>query len=166
MINTEGNFVIIKLVSGEQIMATLTNEDDAMIQIDYPMLIRLVPFMQGGKTHEHVTASPLCQFSEDKHFSIPKSTVIFVKKLHQMIVPHYTRLVDEHEASVLVRKEEDGSVSQISLKPVEEEEEPITVEEIRRRIDMLEAIANAPTVRTEEEEEGYRYYIEGNDTLN
>ena len=162
MINSEGNFVIIKLVSGEQVMATLTNEDDAMIQVDYPMLIRAIPFTQGGKTHEHVTASPLCQFSEDKHFSIPKSTVIFIKKLHQMIVPHYTRLVDEHESSVLVRKEEDGSVSQIELKE-QEEEEPITVEEIRKRIDMLEAIANAPVVR---EEEDYRYFIEGNDTIN
>jgi hypothetical protein len=157
-------FVIIKLVSGEQLMATLTDEDESTLHIDYPMLIRLVPFVQSGKAQEHVTASPLCQFSEDKHFSIPKNTVIFVKKLHSMIVPHYTRLVDEHETSVLVRQEEDGSVSRVELG--EEEEEDLTVEEISKRIDMLESIMTSSKKKENKEEKEKRFFVEGNDTVN
>lgn len=157
-------FVIIKLVSGEQLMATLTDEDGSTLYIDYPMIIRMVPFVQGGRAQEHVTAAPLCQFSDDKHFSIPKNTVIFVKKLHQMIIPHYERLVEENESSVLVRKEEDGTVSRVELG--EEREEDITVDEIRKRIDMLESIVDSARSREEKEEKDTRFFVEGNDTVN
>lgn len=159
----EDQFVIIKLVSGEQLMATLTDEDETSLHIDYPMIIRMVPFVQGGRAQEHVTAAPLCQFSEDKHFSIPKNTVIFVKRLHQLIIPHYERLVEENETSVLVRKEEDGSISRVELG--EEQEEDLTVDEIRKRIDMLESIVDSAKSRDKKEKDD-RFFIEGNDTVN
>ena len=33
------HFVIVKLVSGEQVMATLTNEDETSVELHYPMVI-------------------------------------------------------------------------------------------------------------------------------
>ena len=39
------NFVVVKLVSGEQVMATLTNEDADTIQLHYPMVIKMIPFI-------------------------------------------------------------------------------------------------------------------------
>jgi hypothetical protein len=152
--NNEGNFVILKLVSGEQVMATMTGEDDTSIAFEYPMLIKLIRFIQNGITQEHVTASPFCEFSDDKQFNILKTNIIFVKKMHQMIVPHYLRLVDEHEASILVRKELDGSVGRISF---DDENEDINFEEIQRRI-IMQDIAN-PDLEI-------RFFIEGNSTVN
>ena len=72
-----------------------------------------------------------------------------------MIIPHYSRLVDEHEASVLVRKESDGSVSRISL-----DGDNVTLEEIQKRIDMLQGIADY------DPEEEKQFFIEGNATVN
>lgn len=151
------HFVIVKLVSGEQVMATLTNEDDTTVELHYPMVIRMIPFIQGNSAHEHVTAAPLCQFSDDKTYRIPKTNIMFVKKLHEVLIPHYNRIVDEHENTILVRSDKSGTIERIK--------EELTVEEIQKRIDMLESIAGIERDEEEIEEEETRYYIEGNETL-
>lgn len=150
------HFVIVKLVSGEQVMATLTDEDATTVELQYPMVIRMVPFIQGDRAHEHVTAAPLCQFSDDKTFRIPKSNIMFVKKLHEIMIPHYNRIVDEHENTILVKSDKTGNIERVK--------EELTVEDIQKRIDMLESIAGIER-ETEEEEEETRYYVEGNETL-
>jgi len=149
------NFVIVKLVSGEQVMATLTSEDAETIELHYPMIIRMIPFIENDHTHEHVTAAPLCQFSEDKLYKISKTSVMFIKKLHDILIPHYNRIVDEHEQTVLVRSSKTGQIERVR--------DHLTVEDIQKRIDMLERMAGVE--RDAEEEEIENYYIEGNDTV-
>ena len=150
------NFVIVKLVSGEQVMATLTNEDADTIQLHYPMVIKMIPFIQDDQAHEHVTAAPLCQFSDDNNYTIEKAKILFVKKLHEVLVPHYNRIVDEHEHTVLVRSDKTGHIARMK--------EELTVNDIQKRIDMLERMTGVER-NTEEEEEEKSYYIEGNDTV-
>jgi small nuclear ribonucleoprotein (snRNP)-like protein len=150
------NFVIVKLVSGEQVMATLTNEDANTIQLHYPMVIKMIPFIQDDQAHEHVTAAPLCQFSDDNNYIIEKTNVLFVKKLHEVLIPHYNRIVDEHENTVLVRSDKTGHIQRMK--------EELTVEDIQKRINMLERMTGLER-DTEEEEEEKSYYIEGNDTV-
>ena len=148
--------VVIKLVSGENVMSTLTNEDANYVELNHPMVIKMIPFVERGRAQEHVTASPLCQFSDDTNYTIPKSSIMFVKKLHDVMIPHYTRLVSEQDNTILVRSNKSGRVEII-----DDEEPPLSLEEIRRRIEMLQAIADAPVRETTEEE---RYFIEGNET--
>ena len=150
------NFVIVKLVSGEQVMATLTNEDAHTIQLHYPMVIKMIPFIQDDQAHEHVTAAPLCQFSDDNNYIIEKTNVLFVKKLHEVLIPHYNRIVDEHENTVLVRSDKTGHIQRMK--------EELTVEDVQRRIEVLERMTGLER-DTEEEEEEKSYYIEGNDTV-
>lgn len=150
------NFVIVKLVSGEQVMATLTNEDANTIELHYPMVIKMIPFVQDDQAHEHVTAAPLCQFSDDNNYVIEKTNILFVKKLHEVLIPHYNRIVDEHENTVLVRSNKTGHIQRMK--------EELTVEDIQKRIDMLERMTGVER-NTEEEEEEKSYYIEGNDTV-
>jgi hypothetical protein len=150
------NFVIVKLVSGEQVMATLTNEDANTIQLHYPMVIKMIPFIQDDQAHEHVTAAPLCQFSDDNNYIIEKTNILFVKKLHEVLIPHYNRIVDEHENTVLVRSDKTGHIQRMK--------EELTVEDIQKRINMLERMTGLER-DTEEEEEEKSYYIEGNDTV-
>lgn len=150
------NFVIVKLVSGEQVMATLTNEDANTIELHYPMVIKMIPFVQDDQAHEHVTAAPLCQFSDDNNYVIEKTNILFVKKLHEVLIPHYNRIVDEHENTVLVRSDKTGHIQRMK--------EELTVEDIQKRINMLERMTGLER-DTEEEEEEKSYYIEGNDTV-
>lgn len=88
-------FVVLKLVSGEQVMAVLRSEDESYIEIESPMCIRTIPVLETNK--EHITAHPLCQFSDDVKYVLDKKDVMFVKKMHHIFIPHYLRIVKEHE---------------------------------------------------------------------
>jgi hypothetical protein len=145
-------YVIIKLHSGEQVMASLEEDGNDYIEVSFPMVISAIQVQDGSRIHEHITAKPLCQFSSDKIYRIPKSGILFYKELHEMLIPHYTRIVNAHEESVLVKPQ----------KKLDWEDEPkeMSLEEIRKRIDMLEEFFEET-----EEEEDKRVFIEGNDTL-
>jgi len=88
-------FVILKLVSGEQVMAVLRSEDEMFIEVESPMCIRTIPVLETQK--EHITAHPLCQFTDDINYVLDKKDVMFVKKMHHIFIPHYLRIVKEHE---------------------------------------------------------------------
>jgi hypothetical protein len=96
-------FVIVKLVSGEQVMAVLRSEDESFIEIESPMCIRTIPILETQK--EHITAHPLCQFSDDVKYVLDKKDVMFVKKMHHIFIPHYLRIVEEHEKLTEVNEE-------------------------------------------------------------
>ena len=154
------HFVIIKLVSGEQVMAVLENETDENIQISTPLLLRLFPIIGAEQGSEHVTATPYCKFAEDSNITLNKRNILFVKNLHNMLIPHYIRLASEAEEHVLIKQKQDGSVKKLHWEDEETQEEvdALSDEEILKRIRMLESIA-------EKEEEEARTFIEGNDTI-
>jgi hypothetical protein len=98
MLSGDELFVVLKLVSGEQVMAVLRSEDDDYIEIESPMCIRTIPVLEQNR--EHITAHPLCQFSDDVNYVLDKKDVMFVKKMHHIFIPHYLRIVKEHEELV------------------------------------------------------------------
>lgn len=147
-------FVVLKLCSGEQVMAVLREEDEDRILLETPMVMRTIPVLETGR--EHITAHPLCQFSDDKMYVILKKDVMFCKKLHHVFIPHYMRIVKEQQESTTFmdrnKKEE----------PLQwDDEETMTVEEARKRIEMLAAIAG----EKEQEEEKPVTVVRGNDTV-
>jgi hypothetical protein len=153
MLDDNEFYIVMKLTSGEQVMAVLKEEDEEHVLLDFPLCIRTIPILEAGR--EHITAHPLCQFSEDRTFVISKRDIMFVKKLHHAFIPHYQRIVAEHE-----------KVSFISKDKTEELlwEDDVDQEEAKRRILILEELAKTP--KDEREEERYRVFIEGNDTVN
>ena len=145
-------FVIAKLISGENIMACLNDEDEHYVEFEYPILIRMQPTPLPNR--ESIAATPYCQFSSDTKFLISKRNIVFIKKLHASFIPHFIRFAKEYDETAFIPREETYQVDGF-------EDEELTVEEINRRIEMLEAIANGEV--TEEEEE--KNFIDGNDTI-
>jgi hypothetical protein len=89
-------YIVIKLVSGENVMAVLKSEDEDFIEVESPMCIRTIPVLETGR--EHITASPLCQFAEDSSsYVLDKKNLMFVKKMHHLFIPHYRKIVADHE---------------------------------------------------------------------
>ena len=155
------DYVFIKLTTGEQLMAMLESEDGSHVAISHPMVIRLTPVEVGdGRMHENVTATPFCKFSEGDDFVLPKSSIMFIKQLSSTIVNHYKLVVEQYEHATLRtdRAQEKRKVSWAG------EEEEMSVEEIRKRIDLLESIYAGDKTQ-EAEEEAEKNFIEGNDTL-
>ena len=151
MLVSNESFIVIKLNTGEQIMGILEQEDATHIQILDPMLIRTIPILSEGK--EHVTAHPYCQFTSDNVFDIDKKNIIFMKPLLKNMIPHYLRIVKQHEISPALQTEK-------RAEDLGWEEEKITREEALRRIEMLGGILGV-----EEEQEIENYFVEGNDTI-
>lgn len=148
MINEEEHFVVIKLVSGEQVMAILEQETEDEIDIVFPMLIRLFPVVDGGKSHEHVTATPYSQFADDAHLTIKKNTIIFIKNLNQVMIPHYIKLMQEENDKVLVKRDP------VTKKVTQEDE--ITSEEVEKRMKLLKYLTDEETPVS---------VVDGNDTI-
>lgn len=165
MLTGNEHYVVVKLISGEQIMAVLEYETEETVELAYPMLIRMFPIVVAGKSHEHVTATPYSQFSEDPIISIHKRNIIFLKNLHHMLIPHFTKIVQDAEQTVLVKRDSTGQVNRAEDLVWEDEEleremKTLTTEEIQKRIDVLEAIFGS-----EEPEEEKTTFVEGNRTL-
>lgn len=144
-------FVVLKLTTGEQLMATLRAEDDKYIDIANPMQVRIFPTVQEGHRAEQVTVIPFCNFTTERDFTIPKTCVMFVKPLATNLIPSYLNIVRQYSNST-VRTEQ-------------EESEELTTEEINRRLDMLESLLNREEEDTEMEEEETTTFVEGNDTF-
>ena len=142
-------YVVLKLSTGEQIMGVLEDETETHMQIISPMIIRTIPVLAEGR--EHVTAHPYCQFTDDNVFDIDKKNVIFIKPLKEIMIPHYKRIVLQHEVEAQV-----------------EDAAQITAEEARKRIKMLANIFGDELEEVlgeeKDEEEPNTWFFEGNDT--
>lgn len=159
MLDDNDMYVVVKLTSGEQMMAVLKDEDEDFVILESPMSIRMIPVLEAGK--EHVTAQPLCHFTDDQSFIISKRNILFVKTLHHVFVPHYQKIVAEHsKTSFITRKQKSAE----DLTWEDENEEYLTerdAEEVRKRIALLREVFGR---EEEEEEPELRIYVEGNDT--
>jgi hypothetical protein len=92
-------YIVMKLTSGEQVLAVLQEEDEEHVMLEYPMVMKTIVNFEAGK--EHITASPLCAYTDEQSFVILKSNILFIKKLHQVFIPHYQRIVADHQESTL-----------------------------------------------------------------
>ena len=153
-------YVIVKLTTGEQMMAVLRNEDEEYVEIEYPMVMRTIPIISEGK--EHITAHPFCQFSDDRYYTLHKSNILFVKKLHHVFIPHYQRIVREHEQTSFASR--DGEES--SLQWEDEEDDLMSIEEAKKRIEMLRSIAGMDKEEEIEKPSAKSTFVDGNDTIN
>jgi hypothetical protein len=118
------------------------------------MLIRSIQTFDGGVGKEHMIATPFCPFAADDYFTIERKDVMFVKELHQALVPNYLNLLKNHE-QVLVKRNHDGSVSKLD-KPA------TTVDEFKEKVDKLAMILGIDT----QEPERDTFFVEGSDSIN
>jgi hypothetical protein len=156
MLNNNDFYVVIKLTSGEQVMAVLRQEDDAHVLIEHPMIMKTIVNFEAGK--EHLTASPLCAFTDESEFVLPKVNILFIKKLHHVFIPHYQRIVKDHEESTLFVPA--GQQETLSW-----DDEEMTPEKARKMISQLQGVLGEEREEIDWKEK-LKYLVDGNDTLN
>lgn len=87
------DYVVFKLVTGEQVIATLLNEaNDAIVVID-PIQVRMVPMVQDSEYSEQALTNRLCQFTDETEFIFSHKDIVYLKPLHPKMRRHYERLV-------------------------------------------------------------------------
>lgn len=155
MLNGNELYIICKLTSGEQIMAVLQQEDEHHVMLEHPMVMKTILNFEAGK--EQITASPLCAFTDEQSFVIPKRNILFIKKLHHLFIPHYQRIVSDHMESTLFSPA--GSNTAESLRWDDE----VTPEQANKMKTMLKSIIEEEEIDWEEK---LKNVVPGNDTIN
>lgn len=141
-------YVVIRLASGEQVMALKTAESDKTVTLLYPMQIKMYPRQrEDGSIAETVAGAPFCHFADEKIFNINKNFIVFENSLHPKLVQFYTEMVDQYEAT---ENDHHGAEP--------EEENPI-----EKLFSMLDILKRSEAKR--EEEELMKKFVEGNDTV-
>jgi hypothetical protein len=156
-------YVVVKLITGETVMATFDGEDEKYIKIDFPVQIRSVLIPEINK--ESLSASPLCPFSDSTTFVLEKDHIVYIKKLHNAFVEHYKDFCKSYEEAMIPMKR--ARVQEHSADEMFEgfdDLDELTLEEIQNRLELLEAIASAPREELTEEELDKRVFVQGNDT--
>ena len=160
------NYVVIKLISGETVMATFEGEDEKFVRVEKPVQIKTV--VVPGINREQVHAAPYCQFSDSTSFVLEKSHIIYIKKLHKEFIKHYHHFIGAYDEAIIPVSRSDAKIKE-RMQELEElfgdEEDTLTIEEINRRLDILEAISSAPSSDDIETEDLLSSnFVTGNDT--
>jgi hypothetical protein len=91
-------YVFLKLVTGDQIMAMKESETESTLTIKFPMLIKNHVITQNEvRVSEQVTAGPFTMFAESAYMQINRMHIVIETKLAEQAIPHYLGLVKEHE---------------------------------------------------------------------
>jgi hypothetical protein len=86
-------YVVFKLITGEQVLATLLNETkDGIVVID-PIQVRMVPMVENNEYSEQALTNRLCQFTDETEYVFNHKDIVYLKGLHPKMHGHYERLV-------------------------------------------------------------------------
>lgn len=155
MMDADKDYVVVKLMTGEQLLAIKVDETRQDITVLFPMQMKDIQRINDdGTASESITGSPFCSFAQERMFTLPKTAVMFHERLHELLVPYYIRMVNQYERMVEVPES-------MFREDYEGEPEPLTVEDVEKAVDRLAAIMTAASSETESE----GTFIEGNDTV-
>ena len=150
-------FVFLKLVTGEQLMAFKESEDATSITIKYPMLIKSHMIkMDDDRISEQATAGPYSLFAATPVVHLNKNHIVMDAQLSDRAIPHYVHLVRDHEGV---------NLSYQAKQLLWEDEEREALEAIPDALKALEQLRAIAQEIEEETEEGNKTFVEGNETV-
>ena len=100
LIKEDDQFILLKLTTGETLVATIRSEDEQTISIEYPFELKTIHDRRQDMVVDVTAAAPFCGFAEDRKFTFKKDNLMFTKLLHNFSIPFYIELVEEYEKLV------------------------------------------------------------------
>lgn len=142
------HYVTIKLVTGEELIAEVTNQTDFSITVMNPFIVSTrIGADASGRMIEQQSATPYCSYAEDPMFTFDFKHIIFVKPLKQRVISPYLDMVHKLNMKEMMQ------------------------EEVNEYLDALEQILgreseyDSPEATEEEVYENSIAYLEGNETV-
>lgn len=88
-------YVVVKLISGEEIIGQMVKEDDYDIKIQFPMVVKHISRVLGGYPVESIVLGTYSHFCADDEFTFNKQHIIVLKDLDPRYVEEYHKSVDD-----------------------------------------------------------------------
>ena len=120
----KNDFVVIKLVSGEQVMATLAEPPGRFdFVVKDVITIKHVPTMgMNGEVTERVLTTKFCNYTEDDVFVFDSAKIIYCKPLKKRLHSHYSQVVkdfnEEDPMHLEVEQQEDTTTLETEVKSI------------------------------------------------
>lgn len=108
-------YVVFKLITGEQVIATLINESEVGLVVVDPIIVTMRYIVRDGQHIEQAITSKFCQFAENNTYTFSKRNLIFYKKLNDDMIMYYTRIVKALNDADLVNAVQDDTVEDIPI---------------------------------------------------
>jgi len=103
-------YIVLKLCTGEQLLATSLNETLYGVTVLDPIQVKLIPMYDEGEYVEQAISNNYCQFTQERRFTFNWKDVIYRKELDPIMVKYYKKLVlafgEESKARTAYYKEE------------------------------------------------------------
>jgi hypothetical protein len=133
------DYVIIKLLSGENVVSEVIGESDLDITLENPLVLESRLKERDGGVYEAISVVPFCPLSLDKTFVLDKSKLLFIKPLNPEYIETYKQLTENE--------------------PKQKRQEPKSMKDVEELLDKLEELIGV------EEESEDSIELEGNKTL-
>jgi hypothetical protein len=121
--------IVVKLISGEELVCTYLNEDDYQINVLFPMIVKQIPRQFEGRLMESISLAPYTYFASDDEFSFQKNQIIFIKEMNPTHLNSYNNAIEDfvgtanaEPASVEELKELTDKLSNMFKDKVKQEE--------------------------------------------
>ena len=143
------HYVTIKLVTGEELIAEVTNQNDYSITVMNPFIVSTrIGASADGRMIEQQTATPYCSYAEDPMFTFDLKHVIFVKPLKQRVISPYLDMVHK-----------------LNMKEMMQDEINEYLDALEHILGSKESDYDSPEATDEDIYENSIAYLEGNETL-
>ena len=85
--------VVIKLISGEQLIGFMVEETKTGITIENPISIKVINVPTSNGIVEKTVTGPFCNMTDETLFDFEWEHIIFVKPVHPAIIPLYLEII-------------------------------------------------------------------------
>jgi hypothetical protein len=92
---TSNRYIVIKLISSEEIVAHLIDEDDYQVKVLFPMIVKHHAMLTQRGPAESIVMAPYTYFASDDEYAFQRNQIIFIKDLDDKYQDEYNRAVDD-----------------------------------------------------------------------
>lgn len=124
----DDEYVCLKLITGEDIIALLDGETETHVTVSFPMQMIRKDLVVNGEPVTSTAAHFFYNYADTPTFTFNKNHLVLIKGVHSSIIPFYLKFIDSDD---YYDDEYD-----------EEGYEEQGVEELNSYVDKLEAIVN------------------------
>ena len=148
-------YVCLKLITGEDIIALLDGETETHVTVSFPMQMIRRDIIVDGQPVSSTSAHFFYNYADTPTFTFNKDHLIVIKGVHSSIIPFYLKFIDADDFYDDADYDDDYT-----------ESEEYTSAEVEADIDRLETLINKGREPKEEKPKKEPVIIqhEGNDT--
>lgn len=92
---TKEKCVLLKLVTGETIIAMVEDDMIDTMVIHHPIQLKNVQVMKNGAMYEQTMTSEFCSFSEDDRYELNKNHIVYSSSIKKNFEVLYRKIVDQ-----------------------------------------------------------------------